>query len=200
MVDFRIVRTFVLSILLIACSAAEAGVDFTPRPMSDYGLTEPGQLVVLFKPDRVSPLLEKREADVVRLGLRSFDQLAEQHRLFRMSKVFPTSKPVAGDADAIDLSRWYLLEFSREADLESALLLFGRDENVEYAEPVMWYPFEASPNDPGATLQYWLADGTHGMKVRAAWDTSTGDSTVIVAIIDSGVNYNHPRPASEYLG
>ncbi|MCI0748813.1 MAG: S8 family serine peptidase, partial [Verrucomicrobia subdivision 3 bacterium] len=44
-----------------------------------------------------------------------------------------------------------------------------------------------TPNDPGFLEQWGLA------KIHAtnAWEVSTGDSNIVVAIIDSGINYDH---------
>jgi len=53
----------------------------------------------------------------------------------------------------------------------------------------------APPNDP-----YWTSDALWGMRkisVNAAWTNFTkGDGTVVIANIDTGVNYNHPDLAA----
>jgi subtilisin family serine protease len=43
------------------------------------------------------------------------------------------------------------------------------------------------PNDPGFPEQWGLAK----IQTTNAWEVSTGDSNIVVAIIDSGINYDH---------
>lgn len=63
---------------------------------------------------------------------------------------------------------------------------------VEYAEPRRTLSIDAAPNDP----QYsdgtqWGLNGTNGIGAPTAWDTSTGSTKTTVAVIDTGVDYNH---------
>jgi subtilisin family serine protease len=59
------------------------------------------------------------------------------------------------------------------------------------ASPVLFQPAsestQAAPNDPRFTNQWGLA------KIGAsnAWTVTTGSTNVVVAVIDSGINYNH---------
>jgi thermitase len=50
------------------------------------------------------------------------------------------------------------------------------------------------PNDP-----YWSFQWNMPMiKANAAWDTYLGSSEVVIAIVDTGINYNHPDLAANY--
>jgi thermitase len=90
-----------------------------------------------------------------------------------------------------------------------ALSVYANDPNVEYAQPNYIYHATAVPNDPDYG-QLWAAKnngqsintgtypsglpviGTAGddMNLEAAWNVQTDCSSAIVAVIDSGVNYN----------
>ncbi len=71
-------------------------------------------------------------------------------------------------------------------------------KKVEYAEPNYIVHASLVPNDLDF-LQLWGLDntgqtgGTPEADISApeAWDIQTGDSAVVVAVIDSGVDYNH---------
>jgi serine protease len=69
------------------------------------------------------------------------------------------------------------------------------DSDVEFAElDRRRYP-HALPNDPLYTGQWYLqnrADAPSAVDAEAAWDLSTGDSSVVVAVIDTGVLFDHP--------
>ena len=60
------------------------------------------------------------------------------------------------------------------------------------AEPVALQALSYTPNDPQVANQWhhWNAGDTDS-DLREAWDLAKGDTTVVVAIVDTGVQYNH---------
>lgn len=85
--------------------------------------------------------------------------------------------------------------------VRDAITQYMSDPSVEYAEPNFARCLSSLvPNDPFFFQQWALhntgqfANGTAGADISApkAWDVSTGDSGVRIAVIDSGVDYNHP--------
>jgi subtilisin family serine protease len=50
-----------------------------------------------------------------------------------------------------------------------------------------------TPNDPSfdSGIQ-WGLNGANGINAPAAWDTTTGKASVTVAVLDTGIDYNHP--------
>ncbi len=97
-----------------------------------------------------------------------------------------------------------LIEGNAEFGLELYEPLMGL-AGVEYAEPNFADIFQAStfPNDPMFSQLWgmhntgqWVYNdyGTPDADIDApeAWDISTGSSSVVVAVIDTGVDYNHP--------
>ena len=83
---------------------------------------------------------------------------------------------------------------------EMTLRGLNRNQNVEYAEEDFLVSIDStSPNDPSFSNLWGLHNtgqtgGTTDADIDApeAWDLSTGSSNVIVAVIDTGVDYNHP--------
>ncbi|MBI3449035.1 MAG: S8 family serine peptidase, partial [Acidobacteria bacterium] len=74
---------------------------------------------------------------------------------------------------------------------------------VEYAEPNYVLSISTAPNDPLYPQMYGLHNtgqtgGTPGADIRAeqAWDVSTGSRSVRVAVIDTGIDFNHPDLAA----
>ena len=74
---------------------------------------------------------------------------------------------------------------------------FGKHPLVEYAEPNYYAYATMTPNDPGFSLQWHFDNAVYGgIHMKAAWDVETGDSSVVVAVADSGVAYeDYSAPA-----
>ena len=100
-----------------------------------------------------------------------------------------------------------LIEDEDGQDTQSVIAEYRGLPEVEYAEEVYEiHVDEASgsfkpvlPNDPRFSEQWALANdgqngGTSGADISAtsAWATTTGNKKVIVAVLDSGVDYTHP--------
>jgi len=77
------------------------------------------------------------------------------------------------------------------------------DPNVEFVEPNYIRKLFLIPNDPFFSQQWGLNNtgqsirgkiGTPDADIDAieAWDITTGSSDIVVAVIDTGVDYNHP--------
>ena len=93
-------------------------------------------------------------------------------------------------------------------NVEDALKAFKDNPAVEYAEPNYIRQISATtPNDTYFTNLWGMHNtgqtvngitGTAGADIKAtkAWDIATGNSAIIVGLIDSGVAYDHPDLAA----
>jgi subtilisin family serine protease len=89
-------------------------------------------------------------------------------------------------------------------DIEEALELYLEDPDVEHAEPNYLVYANISPPDDTHFNRLWglhntgqNVNGTNGtddadIDALEAWDVTTGSSDVVVAVVDSGVDVNHP--------
>lgn len=74
--------------------------------------------------------------------------------------------------------------------------LYNRDPDVEYAELNYYAHALFEPNDPLYFRQWHFNNTDAGINIEPAWDITTGDPNVIVAVIDTGVayeDYNAPE-------
>jgi len=77
---------------------------------------------------------------------------------------------------------------------EETLRRFNAMPGVLYVEPDYQIQIDATPNDPSFGSQWALYNapwGDNDINAREAWDTETGNDEIVVAVIDTGVNYNH---------
>ncbi len=91
----------------------------------------------------------------------------------------------------------------RGESTEALLEKYQRDPHVEYAEPNVIFHARLFPNDPRFSDLWGLHNvGQSGGTVDAdidapeAWDSQIGSPGVVVADIDSGVDYTHPDLAA----
>ena len=61
-------------------------------------------------------------------------------------------------------------------------------DGIKYAEPNETLEAQYTPNDPQFGDQY----APQQVESDAAWDTTLGDSSVTIAVVDTGAQYDHP--------
>jgi thermitase len=89
------------------------------------------------------------------------------------------------------LHRIWQIEVSEPTDVDAILSTLREDPNVEFAELEKLYTMHFVPNDPRYNELYGLSL----LNCEKAWDITQGDN-VLVAVVDSGVDYNHPDLAA----
>jgi len=107
----------------------------------------------------------------------------------------------------LKLPGWAQVRVAAGQTVETALTAYRDDPDIEYAQPNYIYRAAALPNDiqygqlwafrntgqSVATGTYAPDAGTAGddMNIEPAWDHITDCSSVVVAVLDSGVNHTH---------
>jgi serine protease len=93
----------------------------------------------------------------------------------------------------IDITQYYEIKFNPAESVENFLNKMYETGYVEYAEPVYKEQMQFTPNDALISGQYYLPL----IKANQAWDLTQGSEEIIIAIIDSGVDIDHPEIASQ---
>jgi serine protease len=90
----------------------------------------------------------------------------------------------------------HALAVSPQAGGETAAETLARlqaDSDVEYAVPDRRVYAHATPNDPRFSGQWFLASAQlSAVRAQGAWDTTVGKRGVVVAVLDTGVLFDHP--------
>lgn len=98
------------------------------------------------------------------------------------------------------LHRWFTVEFNENTSVTKAVSKASSASGVEFSEPVLKVKSTVAMNDPRLSDQWHYNNtGENGftegvdMGLQDAWDSYGyfGGDNVIVAIIDSGVDYEH---------
>jgi hypothetical protein len=149
------------------------GID---RPKHNYA---PGEILVRFRAGTPEPLKLQAHALVSAQVLKRFTSV--------------------GNLEKIRLPEG--------TSIDAAIKQYRTMASVEYAEPnyiVRALQSPIVPNDPYFNQQWSLRNtgqtgGTSGADIQApqAWSITKGSSNVVVAVIDSGVDYTHPDLASQ---
>jgi PKD repeat protein len=148
-----------------------------------------------------------------RTGLASVDALLSSSGLLSIERPYLAPRDGAR-ARAHGVDRWFMLRFDGRADVAALQRDLRNDPNVS-AVSLDWVAFPAAvPNDP-LYADHWGHDntgqlpefdwggtwshtgppvGTPGFDANApgAWDVTFGTSSVVIAILDSGVDVDHP--------
>ncbi len=97
------------------------------------------------------------------------------------------------------VSNLYTVELPAGWSVPQLLAAVQNSPHVLLAQPDYQVSIDQVPNDASFGVQWGLNNtGQSGGKVDAdidgpeAWDKSKGSGTVIVAVIDTGIDYNHP--------
>jgi len=95
--------------------------------------------------------------------------------------------------EARSLGEGFLSITAPGAGMSEVLGWAGRTRGVLSVEPDFAIDPTALPNDPHfGRLWGLLNSGASDIRVETAWNTTTGSRNVVVAVIDTGVDYTHP--------
>ena len=131
-------------------------------------------------------------------GVANTDSILQQFSVSKINKLFHQNEkrtiPLminmpTGMKEAPELHKVYKVEFTTDIDVKVVVEQLKQLPEVEYAEPdYQFRVMETIPDDPLYNEQWYFAK----VNAPAMWDSTTSDSTQIIGIIDTGVDWDHP--------
>jgi len=159
----------------------------------------PGELVVNFH-SAIEMTTDPSSLGYVTTGFSGIDMLNEKFQVESMEKVLD-------DGTIPELENCYLFHLNDKTDVEYAAAEYARNPAVVYAEPNYLYYHCMMPNDPFFGQQWALHNtgqtgGTPDADIDApdAWDIETGDPEIVIAVLDTGVDYTNPDSGNYTAG
>ena len=167
-------------LLILICSESLL-IKAEAPPSADIPLhITPGELLIRLTPEAAADV-ERSHANAPISILHAKHNVQSLHLLFPYL-ARPSLNP--------NLKRIYLLRFSPDTPLEALKAAYQQNPLVEaveynYLRPTLADP--VIPNDPKYPEQWSLPL----MKLPQAWAIEKGNRSVVIAIIDSGIDYKH---------
>jgi subtilisin family serine protease len=124
-----------------------------------------------------------KEVDMSRVGFIS--KIKDEFGIYEMTQLHPN------DPDVL-LRHTYQLKFDKWNEVENLIRAIQQNRNIAYVEKKELHKHFLTPNDLGANS----TTGTgmwHLYRINAqqAWDLSTGDPNIVVAVTDDAILATH---------
>ena len=121
-------------------------------------------------------------------GKKSFEDLSKLGSGFRVERALGTAQIPGQAGQALDRLSMVLILADENSSLRKLAARLEKDPAVDFAEPNYILRHSEVPNDPDWQEQWALP------KIQApeAWKISKNAPSVIVAVIDTGIDYSHP--------
>jgi subtilisin family serine protease len=183
----------VLGVTAVAIAAEVVGLEGPPPIPPKVSGYVPGKIVVKF--DHATQDIVKRFPAKAsgRVGIAALDQLGEQFGVFNIEPQFPGAKERTYKGRVIDLAGWHIVRFKGKAEATKVAAAYKAQPGVLDAQPVSYHSIYKWPNDQFFSQEFNTQgiEQWHLKKIQApeAWDFATGNSQIIVALMDTGVKY-----------
>jgi subtilisin family serine protease len=184
--------------LLVALSLADVQTSLAGvRPSRAY---EPARVAAdrivlrLASSDGAADLARARSDGTFASGNAALDVALHEVRATSAALLFPHPRFALHDVARPEaLDRYVRVRIALGMDAHAAVQRLAATPGVESAELVPVVPVTVVPNDWYYASQWALSatDG-HGVNAQPAWDVTFGDSSVVLAICDTGVDWTHP--------
>ncbi len=182
-----ITSAFVLIMLSIFSFAAKYGKSTNEKPLYKGAEYKAGTLILKVKASFRSLCLK---TDIAIPAVQNALTKISASGVFKKFPNFkmPSQSEVKSRRKPVDMSLIYQVNFSPVVRIESALSTLMATGMFEYAEPLYIHQLDFTPNDPQVSSQYYI----NKISAYTAWDVCQGDTNVVIAIVDSGTDWDHP--------
>lgn len=168
-----------------------AGLTMHEKPRPDH---VPGEILIKVKDAENFQVTSATETSI-----RSINEINQTYHVqeFKQAREIHTQ---------VQLPGIYRVKILNDDHLSDVIQQYKANPDIEFAEPNGMMHITRTPNDTSYDLQWGLHNtGQTGGESDAdidapeAWDTTTGSSSAIIAVVDSGVDTDHPDIQSKII-
>jgi serine protease len=131
----------------------------------------------------------------IKFGIPKLDNQISQFNVTKVYQRYPLNnnigKRMTGDEN---IARIFTFHYDSDIDpTELSKLIYDSNKDIiEWVEPDFVYQQDFMPNDPAIGQQY------HISKINSfqAWDLNQGDTNIVIGLVDSGTDFDHPDLAA----
>ncbi len=194
----KLIRGIVCVVTLIILQGQDVGVasELKYQPLLESTEFMPGEVLVSFKPEvnlvvTENNIILRTSPNVVmsmleRLGIQKAELLIKPSRILDYN--LPES-----------LRNLYKLTFPVDMNVLEIVDSLSLLPQVLFVEPnYVYHLTDIPPNDTYYSYQ-WGLHGRESVNVEGAWRITTGDSDIKIAILDSGIDMEHPDLQSKIV-
>lgn len=209
----KILTTGLMALLFLVSAFAQQAL------AQDSVAKEPNKVIVQFSEEAKLILNRSMAETQARTSISSIDALHQQLNVISMTQTIRTDPRFAAQHAAYGLDRWYTIEFDASLSVSEVVEMYSLDQYIRHAEPSFQYetlgmpasdPFSAAelaelmnanlPTDDPRLNEQWhynntgQTGGTPGADISLfpAWEIEQGSSDIIVQVVDTGIDINHP--------
>ena len=148
-------------------------------------------IVVLKREIRGGVRATQRGSNRPEVNVATLQQLIDRHGVGRFRRQFVSARPRPQGSALPDLTGHFKVRIPKGVSIDTAMADFANDPNVERVEKIGIHTVFIAPNDTFYPDQ-WHHFGPSGIDSNLAWERRSGDPNVVVAVLDTGVHFNHP--------
>ncbi|MCK5169464.1 MAG: S8 family serine peptidase, partial [Bacteroidales bacterium] len=152
-------------------------------------------------------IVADQKSGYVKTGIEGIDKLNQKYGVVKYTRIFRDAGKNEAKHREHGLHLWYKIEYSTKAQPKELAAEFKNSTDIEHANPEYKAQLtglagpkslSGTPNDPKLSDQWHYENtgqnsGTAGCDISLleAWTVETGNASVIVAIEDGGVDWDH---------
>ena len=187
--------TLVMVMMLLAVGALASAEN-----VHQINLNQNNSSIVGYAPNQIIVQLEENvipylDPQAMKSG-RAFSGIAELEEVGHRYGVTGVDKKFVGmdfnnafTPQERALTRFFRVHVNKRS-IDAAIAAYEELPMVTRAYRVALHQMDATPNDPQYTDQ-WHYYNDYSVNADEAWDMESGDASVVVGILDSGVKYDH---------
>lgn len=213
----KAVGVFIFSLAFASCAKEKEVIPQTSNPVTETGEGIGGTAIIKVDEDLAAILEEAAGKDDILTKSESVNSLIRSLGIVSYERLYPDAGEYEERTRLKGLHRWYIINYDSSIPATKASADFAAAKGVCIVEHPHRIKRCALPNDPyfkwqwdlynDKSLNLTIKDGRRtvssnegcDINVNNVWDYTSGNPSVIVSVIDGGVDLAHPDIAANCI-